>query len=85
MSNNAEDLKERAMANKMDLRKKYVNIPIGKEEYGFRLAGIGAKAIKLEKYVKYDEIVEAIENGNEDGLEAMLKEIIEEDISDEDA
>lgn len=78
MIDNANDLKEKAMANKMGLRRKYVNIPIGDDEYGFRLAGIGAKAVKLEKYVKYDDIMEAIEEGNDEGLEAMIKTIIEE-------
>lgn len=88
MIDNADDLKEKAMANKMGLRRKYVNIPIGDEEYGFRLAGIGAKAVKLEKYVKYDAIMEAVENGNDNGLEAMVKTIIEEyeeETSDDDA
>ena len=33
---------------------------------------------KLEKYVKYDEIFEALEAGNENGLEAMVKQIIED-------
>lgn len=78
MIDNADDLKEKALANKMGLRKKYVNIPIGDDEYGFRLAGIGAKAVKLEKYVKYDDIMEAIEEGHDEGLEAMIKTIIEE-------
>ena len=89
MIDNVEDLKNKAMENKMDLRKEYVNIQIGDEEYGFRLAGIGGKAIKLEKYVKYDEIMEAVEAGKNDGLEAMVKTIIEEfepsEKSDEDA
>ena len=90
MIDNVDDLKNKAMENKMDLRKEYVNIPIGDEEYGFRLAGIGGKAIKLEKYVKYDEIMEAVEAGNTNGLEAMVKTIIEEfepsaEESDEDA
>lgn len=91
MIDNVDDLKNKAMANKMDLRKEYVNIPIGDEEYGFRLAGIGGKAIKLEKYVKYDEIMEAVEAGKDNGLEAMVKTIIEEfepsaeEESDEDA
>ena len=73
-----EDLKEKALANKPGLRRQYVNIPVGDEEYGFRISGIGAKAIKLEKYVKYDEIFEALEAGNENGLEAMVKQIIED-------
>lgn len=87
MIDNANDLKEKAMANKFGLRKKYVNIPIGEEEYGFRLSGIGAKAVKIEKFVKYDDIMEAIDAGNDSGLEAMLKKIIEEyepEISEED-
>ena len=78
MIDNPEDLKEKALANKPGLRRQYVNIPIGDEEYGFRISGIGAKAIKLEKYVKYDEIFEALEAGNENGLEAMVKQIIED-------
>ena len=73
-----EDLKEKALANKPGLRRQYVNIPVGDEEYGFRISGIGAKAIKLEKYVKYDEIFEALEAGNENGLEAIVKQIIED-------
>lgn len=78
MIDNAEDLKEKAMDNKPALRKEYVNIPIGDREYGFRISGIGAKAVKLEKYVKYDEMIEAIEEGNDEGLEAMIKKIIED-------
>lgn len=78
MIDNPEDLKEKALANKPGLRRQYVNIPVGDEEYGFRISGIGAKAIKLEKYVKYDEIFEALEAGNENGLEAMVKRIIED-------
>lgn len=78
MIDNAEDLKDKAMTNKFGLRKKFVNIPIGDEEYGFRISGIGAKAVKLEKYVKYDEIMDAVSSGNDNGLEAMIKTIIEE-------
>ena len=51
---------------------------IGDEEYGFRISGIGAKSVKLEKYVKFDDIFEAIESGNDNGLEAMIKQIIED-------
>ena len=59
---NAEDLKNKAMDNKPALKRKYINIPIGDVEYGFKVSGIGAKAIRLEKYVKYDEIIEAVES-----------------------
>ena len=34
--------------------------------------------MKLEKYVKFDDIFEAIESGNDNGLEAMIKQIIED-------
>ena len=78
MIDNAEDLATKAQDNKAGLKRKYVNIPIGDEEYGFRISGIGAKSIKLEKYVKYDEIFEAIESGNETGLEYIVKKFVED-------
>ncbi|WP_409200906.1 hypothetical protein [Methanobrevibacter sp. DSM 116169] len=78
MINNAEDLKSKAIENKPGLRKEYVNIIVGDEEYGFRLSGIGEKAIKIEKFIKYDDIIDAVENGNDDGLEAIIKKIIED-------
>ena len=34
MIDNPEDLKEKALANKPGLRRQYVNIPVGDEEYG---------------------------------------------------
>ena len=78
MIDNADDLRDKANEFKPGLKKKYVNIPIGDEEYGFRISGIGAKSVKLEKYVKFDDIFEAIESGNDNGLEAMIKQIIED-------
>ncbi len=83
MIDNAEDLKEKALENKAGLKKQFVNIPIGDEEYGFRISGIGAKSVKLEKYVKYDEIFEALEAGNDTGLESIIKQIIEDYEEDE--
>lgn len=77
MFDNAEDIKEKALANKDELKKKFVNIPIGDDEYGFRLAGIGAKAVKIEKYIKYDEIIDALNKGQDNGLESLIVEIIE--------
>ena len=78
MIDNAEDLAKKAQDNKAGLKRQYVNIPIGDEEYGFRISGIGAKSVKLEKFVKYDDIMEAVESGNDFGLEAMIKQIIED-------
>ncbi len=78
MIDNAQDLATKAQDNKAGLKRKYVNIPIGDEEYGFRISGIGAKSVKLEKFIKYEDIFEAIESGNDNGLEAMIKQIIED-------
>ena len=78
MIDNAEDLATKAQDNKAALKRQYVNIPIGDEEYGFRISGIGAKSVKIEKFIKYDDIFEAIESGNDNGLEAMIKQIIED-------
>ena len=73
-----EELKEKAINNKPALRKKYVTLNVGENEYDFRLAGIGGKAIKLEAYIKYDSIIEAIETNNMDSVESQLMKIIEE-------
>ena len=78
MIDNAEDLAKKAQDNKAGLKRQFVNIPIGDEEYGFRISGIGAKSVKLEKFVKYDDIMEAVESGNDFGLDAMIKQIIED-------
>ena len=74
----AEDLKEKALENKTELKKQHIELTIGDENYGFRIAGIGAKSVKIEKYIKYDDIFEAIEAGNDNGLEAIIKKFIEE-------
>ena len=78
MIDNAQDLATKAQDNKAGLKRKYVNIPIGDEEYGFKISGIGQKSVKIEKFVKFDDIFEAIESGNDNGLEAMIKQIIED-------
>ena len=78
MIDNSDDLRDRANEFKTGLKKQYVNIPIGDEEYGFRISGIGAKSVKLETYVKYEDIFEAIETGNDNGLEALVKQVIED-------
>ncbi|MGN0177771.1 MAG: hypothetical protein ACI389_08070 [Methanobrevibacter sp.] len=77
MIDNADDLRDKANEFKTGLKKQSLNIPIGDEEYNFRISGIGQKSVKLEKYVKFDEIFEAIESGNDNGLESMIKGLIE--------
>ena len=78
MINTAEELKDKANEYKTGLKKEYVNVKIGEEEYGFRISGIGAKSVKIEKYIKYEHIIEALESGNKTGLEALIKKIIED-------
>ena len=68
MIDNADDLRDKANEFKTGLKKRFINIPIGDEEYGFRISGIGQKSVKLEKYVKFDEIFEAIESGKYDHI-----------------
>lgn len=74
---NIDELREKAIENKPALRKKFVTLSVGDNEYDFRLAGIGGKAIKLEAYINYDTIIEAIETNNMDSVEAQLMDIIE--------
>ncbi len=78
MIDNADDLRDKANEFKTGLKKQYVNIPIGDEEYGFKISGIGDKSVKIEKFIKYDDIFEAIESGNDNGLEAIIKQLIED-------
>ena len=72
----AFELKERALANKLNLKKQYINVFIGKKEYGFKIAGVGNKSIKIELYVGYDEIVKELSSGNDISLEFILLEIL---------
>ena len=44
----------------------------------FRITGIGEKAIKIEKYVKYEDMMDAVMDGKEEGLEAIIMEFIED-------
>ena len=83
MIDNADDLRDKANEFKIGLKKQYVTLPIGDGKYDFKISGIGAKSVKLEKFVKFDDIFEAIESGNDNGLEAMIKQIIEDYEEDE--
>ncbi|WP_432645715.1 hypothetical protein [Methanobrevibacter sp.] len=78
MIDNADDLRDKANEFKTELKKQSLSVPIGDEEYDFRVSGIGQKSVKLEKYVKFDEIFEVIESGNDNGLEAIIKQFIED-------
>lgn len=73
-----DELMNKAVDNKQEIKKEKLNIPIGDDEQNFRISGIGQKAIKIEKYVKYDEIMEALAQGKDNGLEQILFDIINE-------
>ena len=73
---NYSELRERALANKLNLKNQYINIFIGKKEYGFRIAGIGAKSIKIEMFIGYDEIVKELSSGNDISLEYILLQLM---------
>ena len=57
---------------------KTISIPIGDGEQEFRITGIGEKAIKIEKYVKYEDMMDAVMDGKDEGLEAIIMEFIED-------
>lgn len=76
MDYNANELKNVAMVNKPDLRKKTVIIPIADNKYQFKISGIGRMAIKMESYFNYSQIVKNVQNGIDDGLEYLIEQII---------
>ena len=78
MFDNVDDFKKKAMDNKANLKFKTISIPIGDGEQDFRITGIGEKAIKIEKYVKYEDMMDAIMDGKDEGLEAIIMEYIED-------
>lgn len=71
------ELKERALANKSNLKTKYVNVIVGCKEYGFRISGIGNKSIKIELYVGYEDIVKVVSSGNNNSIEFILLELLQ--------
>ncbi|MGL6297664.1 MAG: hypothetical protein ACRC1M_00695 [Methanobacteriaceae archaeon] len=77
MEDQIEALKNKALAAKSNIKKEGLTIMIGDDEQNFRISGVGQKAVKIEKYVKYDAIIEAVEAGKVDGIEMALKEVIE--------
>lgn len=76
MDYKADEFRNVAMLNKTDLRKKTVILPIGENQYQFKISGIGGKTIKLEKFFYYSEIIKAVQNGIDDGLEYLIEQVI---------
>jgi hypothetical protein len=78
MEDLVEILKEKALEYKNELKKEGVTLNIGDDEQKFRLSGIGAKAVKIEKFIKYEDIIAVTEEGNDNGLESILRKLIED-------
>ncbi len=72
----ANELREKALANKVNLKNEFIDIFIAKKFYEFRIAGIGFKSIKIEMYMGYDEIIKGLSSGNPERLEFILMELI---------
>lgn len=72
----ANEFKNVAFVNKKDLMKKTVIIPIGDNDYKFKISGLGQKAIKLENYFYYGEIIKKVQNGVDDGLEYLIEQLV---------
>ena len=78
MIDNADDLRKKAVDNKDDLKRKFVKVYIDDIEYNFKVTGIGEKSIKVEAFLKYEDIMDAVDMGKEDGIEYALKQFIED-------
>lgn len=78
MIDNVDELKNKAVDHKQDIKRKGLNITIGDSEENFRISGIGEKAVKIEKFVKYEDMIEAGELRRDDSLEVSIKKVIEE-------
>ncbi|MCL2116244.1 MAG: hypothetical protein FWH29_08485 [Methanobrevibacter sp.] len=78
MIDNFEDLKNKAVEHKQDIKKEGLTILIGDDEETFRISGIGEKAVKIEKFIKYEEMIEATEQQRDDCLAVAIKKVIED-------
>ncbi|MCL2157697.1 MAG: hypothetical protein FWH54_06720 [Methanobrevibacter sp.] len=78
MIDNLEDLKNKAVEFKQEIKREGLTLSIGDGEETFRISGIGEKAVKIEKYIKYEEMFEAVEENRDDSLAIAIKKVIEE-------
>lgn len=78
MFDSVDDFRKKAVDNKAALKRQSVEVFIGDKEQKFRISGIGEKAIKIEAYIKYDDIMETVKSEIEDSLDATLMKIVED-------
>ena len=72
----ANELRDKALANKVKLKNEFLDILIGGKFYEFRIAGIGFKSVKIEMYMYYDEIIKGLSSSNNKRLEFTFVELI---------
>lgn len=78
MIDNVEELKNKAVDHKQEIKREGLNITIGDSEENFRISGIGEKTVKIEKFIKYEDMIEAAGLGRDESLEVSIKKVIEE-------
>ena len=78
MLDNVEELKNKAVDYKQEIKREGLSIIIGDSEENFRISGIGEKAVKIEKFIKYEDMIEALELGRDDSIEIAIKKVIED-------
>jgi len=78
MIDNLDELIAKATDNKQEIKREGLKLKIGDSEEDFRISGIGEKAVKIEKFIKYEDIIEAVELGKGDGLETAILKVIDE-------
>ncbi|BBL61321.1 hypothetical protein MARBORIA2_04350 [Methanobrevibacter arboriphilus] len=78
MIDNVEELKNKAVDYKQEIKREGLSIVIGDSEENFRISGIGEKAVKIEKFIKYEDMIEALELGRDDSIEIAIKKVIED-------
>lgn len=76
MSYKSDELRNLAILKKSELRNTFFKIPVGENFYSFKISGIGKMTIKLEKFFYYSEIIKAVQDGVDDGLEYLIEQII---------
>lgn len=75
-----QDIKEYsnlAIHNKPFLKGKSLWVEFGDDEYRLIIKGIGRKAVKLELYVRYEDIIDNPNGVMESKLDEMVKTIFE--------
>lgn len=72
------ELRNVSKHNKIQAKKRKVRVIVDDVEYEFRIRGIGNKAVKLELYVHYEDIIKSKNNPIEKILWEILTDVYED-------